>query len=455
MTPIASISADQLARARRLVALRAEQARTIAILAAEIERARAVHSASSKAMEARLDFKRHPERLAGLAEHCQRNPPRFQAHFVRRYHWLLRDMIDPLPLLHAPASAARPHQVDFHALPVAARPYLLGPYIGMHQNQRFPELCLLRSMPSKGRLVIVQTGGPVDPETWRQHLPRIGAWLGGEWKVARATASEVFLVRHQPLPATIPFDKRQLKHGALFIGFDVTSHAPTYIQFADLSSGTYIPGAAGTGKTSALHVVLRSIFANLDFFAAVYLVDGKDGVAMARYHGLHPKIRVLYDEPDFWKLAADLNVLRRTRNAEQRAAGVDKATKDFVAVVVDELPTFIAKPATDAKKEHALFLENLNSLAMRGRSAGIRMFFITQSPVAEQIPPTLRANCATTIAFRLPVTSHATELFGTLDGLPDPRKLPTGQAIVRQGETGTIHHVQFPFAPLWNPRRPA
>lgn len=447
------IPSDQMAKARALVLRRAENQTTINRLTTDLARADADRSARSSAYYERMKFRDHPEHLAGLAELFQRNPPSWQEAITRHYRWHLREMIDPAPRLDG--STMKPLLVNFHALPPAARPYLLGPYLGLHQNRRFAELCLRRSRPADGRLVVVETGGPVDAELWRSNLPRIDAWLGGTWRIAEATANELLLMRQTPLPATVPFVPSMLTSRALFLGIDVATQAPLHIPFADMSSGTYIPGAAGTGKTSALHVVLRSIFANLHLFEACYLVDGKDGVAMARYTNLHPKVRVIYDEPDVWQLAADLNVLRRKRNAEQRAAGIDKATKDFVAIVVDELPTFIAKPSGDAKKEHAVFLENLNSLAMRGRSAGIRMIFVTQSPVAEQIPPTLRANCATTIAFRLPVTSHATELFGTLDGMPDPRKLSTGQAIVRQGETGTIHHVQFPFAPLWNPRRPA
>ncbi len=137
--------------------------------------------------------------------------------------------------------------------------------------------------------------------------------------------------------------------------------------------------------------------------------------------------------------------------AEQRARGVDKATSDFIAVVIDELPTFVAKPPKTQQADHAAFLDNLQKIAMRGRSAGLRFFFVSQSPVAEQIPVTLRSNCATTIAFRLPENAHATAVFGTLDATNDPRKLPTGQAILLQSDIGKLTTVQFPFAPLYQP----
>jgi hypothetical protein len=446
-----SITPQQFAEARTLIATRRQQIAEVATLQRQIAEARTASDRTYAFFKERLAFKAHPERLAGIAELAQRNPDWFKR-IQMDYRWLLRDMLDPIALPRAPFPA-RPLEIDFHALPQPARPYLLGPFFAVHAAGRFAEVCLARSSPDAGKIVIVQTGGPMDAEAWRARLPALNAWLGDGWSIAADDASTVTLIRRRPLPATLPFHKQFLTRGALFVGIDVDTHRPVHIPFADLSAGTYIPGASGSGKTSALHILLRSIFINLDLFAAVYLVDGKDGVAMARYAGLHPKIKVLYDEPDVWQLAADLNSLMRQRNATQRAAGTDKATQDFIAVVIDELPTFVAKPSGDAKKEHAAFLDNLNRIAMRGRSAGIRMFFITQSPVAEQIPVTLRANCATALAFRLPEIAHATALFGTLTPQNDPRKLRTGQARLLQADAGTLATVQVPFAALWNPPR--
>lgn len=451
--PSHTITPADFAKARTLVAERIRLNAELARLDNQYRAATERDKRESTFRHERLDFQKHPARVAGIAELWQRNPPNQQNLISIRYHWLLRWMIDPPPHLEPGFGPPKPLQVDFHALPRDARPYLLGPYLGLHQGMRFAEVCLKRSRPTQGHIIMIQTGGPVDTDLWRAQLPKISAWLGGEWTITTTTASEVALLRRDPMLKEIPYDRCMLRPGALFVGIDTATRLQAHIPFSELSSGTYIPGAAGTGKTSALHVLLRSIFANIDLFAAVFLVDGKDGVAMARYDGLHPKIRVLYDEPDVWQLAANINATMRERNAQQRALGIDKATRDFIAVVIDELPTFIAKPATDPKKEHAAFLENMNRIAMRGRSAGIRMFLITQSPVAEQIPVPLRTNCATTIAFRLPEPAHATALFGTLDATNDPRKLSTGQAIVRLGETGKLMTVQFPFAPLWNPRK--
>lgn len=458
LPPITDADMEQ---ARALARTHAQLKATLTQLRVQEDRTRRYAQEYNTALWKRCDFQRHPALLAGVAELAQAQHPYFKVIVPLAYRSFLRTLINPLkpftrmdePALPTPP----PRALDFDAIPREARPALLGAYLGIHQRNRLAELDLEQSRPSEGRIVMLQTGGPVNIEEWRAHLPAANAWLtagtkGVTWTITQHTASRVELTRQPELPAMIPYDRHHLKTGALFVGIDTLTRKPAYIPFADLTAGTYIPGASGSGKTSALHVLLRSIFANLDLFAQVYLVDGKDGVALARYANLHPKVRVLYDEPDVWQLAADLSQLMRDRNVQQRAAGIDKATRDLIAVVVDELPTFVVKPPGDAKKDHAAFLDNLNRLAMRGRSAGIKMFFITQSPVAEQIPVTLRVNCATTIAFRVPEVAHATALFGTLTPENDPRKLPTGQARVLLGDTGKLITVQFPFAELYQPR---
>jgi hypothetical protein len=437
-------------RAKRLVAATAARKRERLQLASMVEAGRIAVSASSDARRRRLDFSQ-PEQLAGLIELCRRTDSDTVHSATLQYHWLLQSMIETI------TPAVRPRRIDFNALPPAARPYLLAPFLDLAVGGVFPHLCFELSEPQQGRLTYVMTGGPANPDAWRSQLPQISLWLGGNWTLAEHTANTITLEQRPALPDVIAFDPRHLRAGALFLGFDVDTHKAALIPFSELSSGTYISGSAGSGKTSATHLLIKNLFANTDLFTAVYLVDGKDGVAMARYEGLHPKVRVLYDEPDVWDLTAELATTIRQRNAEQRAAGIENATRDFIALVVDELPTYISKPSAEAKnpdnKQHAQFLDNINRLAMRGRSTGMRMFFVTQTPVAEQIPVTLRANCQTTIAFRLPENAHATALFGQLESLPaDPRSLSRGRALVKEGLTGKISHVQFPLVPLPKPR---
>lgn len=356
------------------------------------------------------------------------------------YHRLLCDLAEP--------SLVR--RIDFHALPLGARPYLLGPYLGSLVGGVYPRLCWDNSNPRRGMLTYVFPGGPADVDAWRQRLPDISAWLGTTWTLDRTTANTLTLIRRAPLPDTLPFLRHYLKPGALFLGIDAETHQPATLPFAEMTSGTFIPGASGTGKSNALHIIVQSLLANLRVFEAVYLIDGKDGVAFNRYrHAAPGKVHVLWQDADVWKLAGDLTQLMRQRNEAQRDQHIDNATRDFIAVVIDEMATFTAKPSVDSKhpdnKLHAKFIDDLTMLARRGRSTGLRLILSAQEPVAEQIPASVRANCLTSLSFRLPVDAHATAMFGQLDGLPaDPRRLLRGRALFKNGLSGDVRHVQFP-----------
>lgn len=356
------------------------------------------------------------------------------------YHRLLGDLAEPSPI----------RRIDFHALPQGARPYLLGPYLGSLVGGCYPRLCWDSSNPTRGILTFVFSGGPADVEAWRQRMPDISAWLGHAWTLGRTTANTLTLIRRAPLPDTLPFLRHHLKPGALFLGIDVETHQPATLPFAEMTSGTFIPGASGTGKSNALHIIVQSLLANLRVFEAVYLIDGKDGVAFNRYrHAAPGKVHVLWQDADVWKLVGDLTQLMRRRNEAQREQNIDNATRDFIAVVIDEMATFTAKPSVDSKhpdnKLHAKFIDDLTMLARRGRSTGLRLILSAQEPVAEQIPASVRANCLTSISFRLPVDAHATAMFGQLDGLPaDPRRLLRGRALFKNGLSGDVRHVQFP-----------
>lgn len=359
---------------------------------------------------------------------------------MQTYLFLLRTLAEP----------ATTKRIDFHALPVGARPYLLGPYLSLLIGGSFPRLCWDTSDPKRGPLTYIFSGGPADPAAWRPKLPDINAWLGGSWTLDAATANTLTLVRRTPLPETLPFMHSYLKAGGLFLGIDADTQRPVILPFADMTSGTFIPGASGTGKSNALHIIVQSLLANLGHFQACYLVDGKDGVAFNRYrHAAPGKVHVLWNDVDVWNLMGELTLLVRKRNEEQRERNIDNATHDFIAVVIDEMSTFTAKPSVDSKnpdnKLHAKFIDDLTTLARRGRSTGVRLIIAAQEPVVEQIPASVRANCLTSIAFRLPVDAHATAMFGQLDGLPaDPRKLLRGHALVKNGLSGDIRHVQFP-----------
>lgn len=444
------ITAAQLAQARTLVAKGAALSVQLSQLTPEAQRLRRLGELSDKHYNERCRLTRHPERLAGFAELAQRNTPRFQEMMAREYDFLLLEMFRPLPHIEQGLPAPRPLQVDFHALPVAARPYLLGPYLGVHPGDRFARLCLKRSLPSRGRLVVIQNGGPVDADLWRGHLPRINAWLGGAWAVTEVTANTVTLVQRAELPAAIPMKPGYLRQGSLFLGFNIETQAPTYLPFVDLTSGTFIVGAAGSGKSNATHLIMHSILANLHLFQAVFCVDGKEGMTFARYRNAAPaKLRILSDEADLWKLTSQLVAVTRARNATLAKAGLDKAPNNFIAVIIEEMSTYTADPASTDKATraaHTQFINDLASLARKGRSAGLKIIITAQDPTKEQVPTAVRANCQTSLIFRLGIDQHATTMLGELTPTTDPRKLTTGRALLKR-DNGTVTTLQFPMMP--------
>lgn len=404
-----------------------------------------IRQAHDSARYDRTLFAADPNRLAGLVELMRRTDAETARLAPIHYATMLRNL-HPATTLNRLAMP-----IDYAALNPEARPYLLGPFLNLSFGNAYPQLDLHRSNPSPGRLVYIAANGPSDETTWRQHLPAISGWLGGEWELTHHTVSIAVLERRTPLPDTFAMNNRALAAGSLYMGVDVQTRRHVRMPFADMTAGTFIPGATGTGKSNALHVLLQSIFANLTLFSAVYLVDGKDGVTMNRYARIAPgKVHVLWEERDVWHLTTELVAFMRARNVAQRNANQDNATASFVALVIDEMSTFTAKPSGDPKhpdnKLHTRFLDELAMLARRGRSTGLRLIIAAQEPVAEQIPATVRANCLTTISFKLPIDAHAVAVFGQLEGLPaDPRQLRRGRALVKHGLTGTMQQVQFPI----------
>lgn len=438
-------TAHELAAIQRCLDGLDRKTRDIAMLKQRIAAMTARRDHAEQAARDRINFIADPTRLADMAGLWATASPHLRRQIDDSYQRMLQEMLAPqLP-------GSKPLRVDFYRLPAAARPYLLGAYLNLVVGGVMPQLCLAQSDIATGKLVYLVTGGPADAVPWRMALPHIAAWLGDSWTVADSGANTITLVRRAPLPDALPYAPTMLRAGGLMTGIDIETQQPAILPFAAMTSGTFIPGASGAGKSNALHVLLASIFANLELFSAVYLVDGKDGVAFNRYRDTAPgKVHVLWDEAALWQLTSELVATMRQRNIAQREAGLDNASRDFIAVVIDEMSTYTVRPSSDPKhpdnKRHAQFLDELAMLARRGRSTGLRMIITAQEPTQEQIPTTVRANCLTTLAFRLPIDMHATTLFGQLDTLPaDPRRLRQGEALLKHGLTGDMRVVKFPL----------
>lgn len=391
-----------------------------------------------------------PERLAGACELYQRTDYVTRAALVQNYKNKLDELSNPSGPLYKLA------QIDFNALPLPARPYWLTPYLNLLVGHEFPRLDFSRSQPSRGVLTYTHARGPADLDQWRSLLPKIAAWLGGHWVIGAADATTITLRCQPPLPETIPMQQAWLRRDALFTGIDTETQQPTYLPFRELTAGTLVVGTTGSGKSNATHLLLHAVLVNQHLFQAVFCIDGKEGVTFARYqHAAPDKLRVLYDEPEVWALAGQLVNVMRARNAKLRTLGLDQAPGDYIAVFIEEMSTYTARPShvsnSPKNKAHAQFLDDLAMLARRGRSAGLRLLITAQDPTDNQVPTTVRSNCPTVISFRLPVDAHATMLFGQLDPTRDPRRLKRGQALVKRDD-GTVRQVQFPLSPTEGPR---
>lgn len=438
---------DRIAYARALVASRTQLDARVAELQSRIDAESKATEPARLAYFQRINFLANPSLLDGIIACKRRNDTAAGERIASEYRGLLTRMLESDPVY-----GLKPIKVDFNRLAPGARPFLAAPFLKLVVGGTFPHLDLDRSDANLDRLVYVTSGGPADLASWRSGLPALNAWFGTHYELTGATATTITLTRRLPLPASIPFAARDLKRGGLFVGIEMTQRQSAHIAFGELPSGTLIAGVAGTGKTNAMHVLLQSFLANLDLFTHVYLIDGKEGVSFhRRYANRHPKVTVLWDEQEVWDLTARLVADMAERNTRQRLAGIDKQSHDLVAVVIDEMATFTHKPSVSDKtlnKRHAQFIDELAVLARKGRSVGYKLMISAQEVSEAHVPLPVRNNCQTVISFRLAIDQHASMLFGQLADLPaDPRKLGTGFAIIKNGETGAQMLVKFPFLP--------
>ncbi len=424
-------------QAKRLMAahnrLRDLVARRKALLA-ETERVATAHAA---AWSDRIDFLWHPARLAGIVDVRRKAPVDKQREIDRRYTDLIERIAEGIP-----GTSIRPLKIDYHALPVPARTYLVPPFIGIADCM----LDLVASDPRVGLLRYVQTCRPVDIVVWRAALPNISGWLGDTYELTANTVSTVTLERRSPLPSLIPYAPNMLVPGSLFLGIDVAARRLHHVPFADLSH-LLVTGSTGMGKSVALDTILRSCLVSPSV-ANVYAVD-PSGVAFGRYAGTHPKLTTLSDPGDLSALSTKLVEHMKAMEALLARTRRSKIETGFVILIIDEFPAYATADnpdkKSDAYKAHQIFIANAMALGRRARKAGIRLIFVVQEPTERDISSGLRSVLPGVLAFRTPLLAHATALFGELTDLPaDPRTLSRGRALYRDGTSGQITYVQFP-----------
>lgn len=434
----------QLARARDLMRRVVARENRVATLSQLIAATRAAHEANYEARRLRISFRDKPELLAGAAELYRRNGREVRQAMDIQYQWLMA-------LIKDGTKETKPLEVDYDALPKAARPYLLAPYLGLVAGRSYPRLDFLKSEPAKGRLVYLCPNAPADAQAWRSQLPAINAWLGDHWELTASTATTITLERRTPLPAMIPFEARYLKPGHLFVGIEVSTRQPYYVPLAELAH-TLIPGTTGMGKSVALDSLLRSLLASPASIEHIYAVDPA-GIAFRKYRGVSPKLSTLSKPEDLWAVTAGLVETMKARETELEATGRAKFTDRLIFLIVDEFPAYSTPDTTDKKSEewksHQAFIgHHVMALGRRARKAGIKLIFVVQEPTERDISTGVRSVLPGVLSFRLPLLAHATAIFGELESLPaDPRTLPRGRAIYRDGTSGETVNVQFPVFP--------
>lgn len=445
----ASGTAAQFARAAALIRATDTEERRIHNLRRLVRLAQLEADERGRQLGQRTCFFVHPAALGGAIELYRRAGPKTRQSMRSTYHLLLELMLE------ASAPGMKPGKMDFAALPVAARPYLLAPFLGLVVGKSHPYLDFDRSDPARGHFVFIHAGGPADPVFWRERLPSISAWLDSNIQLGTHDATSITLVRRDDLPAILPMNAAWLRPHQLFLGIDTQTHSPVHIPFAALPSGTLVVGRSGSGKSNATHLILQSVLSSLDLFQAVFLIDGKQGHTFRRYRSHRTdKIYFLTEEPDVWRLMRGLAEVVQVRNRRLAEAGLETAPNDLIAVFIEEMSAYTAKPATDDKadvKAHTQFVNDLVALARRGRSAGLKLIITVQDPTDDQVPTRVRANCQLLLAFKTPIDTHATMLMGSLAPENDPRTLATGRARLRH-DSGDMQTVQFPLAV--DPARP-
>lgn len=442
----------ELADARALLHAVIHKERHLASLTARRDALRAVIASDNSRRNERVDFQRYPERLAGAAEHFHRTDPNTAQNIELRYRWMLEAMHDGTLALESMARL-QPMKVDFMALPLAARPYLIAPFIKYAVGGVYPRLDLAQSYPARGHLVLVATHGPLDVAVIRKALPAISEWLTGpnasdSFEVTAHAVNAVTLTRRAALPDNIPFTRAQLRAGHLYVGINTVTHHPHHVVLADMPH-LLIAGTTGMGKSNGLHVLLRSLLANIAAFEAVHLVSGSGGVAFNRYHGLHPKVRTYSTPEEVADLTTRLVATMRARESILAARHADKVTTGFIALVIDEYARFNTPDdpdkKSDAHKATTIFLANMLRLGKLGRKTGIRLILSVQNPIEPDVPAHMRAVLPNLMSYRLPLIAHVNALWGSTEGLPvDVRTLQRGRALFRDGLTGELVCVQMP-----------
>lgn len=247
-----------------------------------------------------------------------------------------------------------------------------------------------------------------------------------------------------------------------------------YMDF-DSKSGGLLGGLPGSGKSAAAAAFSASLAASDDVeFMIIDCKGGDDWVPYANVADAYLKGPVREGEEDNLYAIADFldeqvkdmsNRFRTNKkvlgNSNFWNASVEerrKANRKFKYIIIDECQNLFGSFAETKNRERKAAFDRISkaceSLVKEGRSAGCMVWFITQKPTMDAIPPAIRDNLSIAGSLRLRTPEMAKFVFGVSpEGTdPNPAFIPAskqkgaGRAVMKDSEDN-FTEVRFYYIP--------
>ena len=203
---------------------------------------------------------------------------------------------------------------------------------------------------------------------------------------------------------------------------------------------TLIAGGTGSGKSTALHIIIANAIRNDDVL--LYLVDPKNGVEFGLYNKMANYIATSYEETIYMlkELCAEMD-RRYFVLHELGMSSIEQNPNVFpkIAIIVDEVADLMIFDSSKQPNK-GCFERLLVTLAQKSRAAGIYIVLATQRPSVDVLKGTIKANFAARIACRV---SSAIDSKVILDRSGAESLLGRGDAIL---DSSTHECVRFQVA---------
>ena len=182
------------------------------------------------------------------------------------------------------------------------------------------------------------------------------------------------------------------------------------VRLSLLERSSLSGGEPGSGKSGYLHVNIAEL--GLDPTVTFYLFDPK-GVELAPWRRCASNF-VTSDMNAANKQLAEIEVEMHLRYETLQSLGLRKLQEGgpfgLMAVVIDELPYYVANSDKEASKE---FATRLRDIIARGRASGIIVITAAQKPSVDTIPSAIRDLISLRLAFRCSTREASDTILGS------------------------------------------